>query len=210
MTATHYDGGLSLPSTVLCKVSSESAGYVTMSRVSRVEVPLHDLVGRVLGFCGKNCTKVAGILARGAMVSGDMRYRWESILVEEPELAAYLDRFPDYEPDRTFDSSRCDRILFVGERGEFEISREAGIRRRLFRRKVFWDDALAILDSLGPRCERYSFTDEADVFVAELTSRARERLREIAGRLRFTALEGQIRGLPSGRVSLFVRRPDAS
>lgn len=179
-----------------------------MSRVTRSDLPLDELLAKVLGYCGKNSAKIAGILSRGALVSGDLRYRWAPILADESDLAAHLDRFPDYEPDRPFDGSRCERILFQGERGEFEITREAGIQRRLFRRKAFWDDALVVLGDLAPKCDRYSYSDGVDVFVADLTSEARDRLREIASLLRFSSLEAQTRRLPAGRVSLFVSRAD--
>ncbi len=195
-----------LPSTISCRVSSEAAGYVTMSRVRQVEVPVHELLAKILGYCGKNSAKVAGILARGAMVSGEMRYRWAPVLVEEVELAAHLDRFPEHEPDRVFAASRCERIVLPGERGAVEISRDAGSQRRLLRRRAFWDDAVAILGGLGPRCERYSYSEGADVFVVDLTTEARDRLRKIASRLRFSTLEAQVRRLPAGRALLFTIR----
>ncbi len=179
-----------------------------MTRVARVDLPLDELLAKILGYCGKDCAKVAGILSRGALVSGDTRYRWAPIQAGKPELGAHLNRFPDHDPGRTFDGSRCERIVFPGTRGEFEIIREAGIQRRMFRRKAFWDEALAVLEGLAPKCDRYSYSDGADVFVADLSSDARERLREIAALLRFSSLETQVRNLPAGRASLFVRRTD--
>ena len=180
-----------------------------MARVARVDLPLDELLARILGYCGKDSAKVSSILSRGTLVSGDTRYRWTPIQADESELADTLNRFPDHEPGRSFDGTRCYRMVFRGTRGDFEITREAAVQRRLFRRKSFWDEALTVVESLMPRCERYSYPDATDVFSADLTADARDRLREFASLLRFSALEAQVRTLPSGRARLFVRRPDA-
>ena len=197
---------MALPAIIPCKVSSESAGYVTVSAVTRVDVPLDQLAAKILGICGKDPARISSILFRGALVQGDARYRWQSLQASDDELAALLDRFPDHNPDQDFDGSRCARMEFQGGRGEFEITREVGQQRRLFRRKAFWEEALALIQTLSPRCERYSYSDEADVFVADLTAEARESFRRLGPLLRFTSLEAQLRSLPAGRVSLFVRR----
>ena len=197
---------MALPTTIPCKVSSESAGYVTMSAVTRVDAPLNELAAKILGVCGKDPDRVSSILQRGTLVSGDTRFRWQPLQASDEELTALLGRFPDHDPDLTFDASRCVRMEFRGGRGDFEITREAGQQRRFFRRRVFWDEAMALVESLSPRCQRYSYSDEADVFAAELTAPARETLRRVAALLRYTSLEAQLRVLPPGCVSLFVPR----
>ena len=177
-----------------------------MSAVTRIDLPLLELAAKILGVCGKDPGRVASILRRGTLVSGDARYRWQPLHASDGELAALLGRFPDHDPDLAFDASCCIRMEFRGGRGEFEITREAGQRRRLFRRKTFWDEALVLVESLSPRCLRYSYSDEADVFVADLTAPARETLGRLGALLRYTSLEAQLRVLPPGRVSLIVRR----
>ena len=177
-----------------------------MSSVARVDVPLDELAAKILGVCGKDPSRISSILLRGALVKGDARYRWQPLQASDDELATLLDRFPDHKPDLEFDGSRCVRMEFRGRRGEIEITREVGQQRRLFHRKAFWADALALVQTLSPRCDRYSYSDEADVFVADLTAEARESFRRLGPLLRFTSLEAQLRSLPAGRVSLFVRR----
>lgn len=177
-----------------------------MTAVARVEVPLEELTARILGVCGKNPVRVAEILRRGTLVSGDSRFRWQPLRPMEEELAALLGRFPDHDPDLAFDASLCYRMTFRGPRGDFEITREAGLERRIFRRRAFWDDALALIGTLDPRCQRHSYSEGADVFAAELTPGARAALRELGQLLRYTALQAQLRGLPPGPVLLHATR----
>lgn len=177
-----------------------------MAAVARVDLPLEDLMAKILGVCGKDIGRVAGVLARGSLVSGDARYRWQSIQAAPNELSTLMGRFPDHDPERVFEGHLCARMTFRGGRAEVEISREAGIQRRLFRRKNFWDEVLTVISSLGPRCEQYSYSDKADVFVATLTPEARGAIRALSGLLRFTLLESRIRTLDANVVVLCVRR----
>lgn len=201
-----YDGGLALPPVIPCKVSSESAGFVTMSAVSRVDLPLEELTAKILGVCGKNRTRVAAILGRGSLVSGDQRYRWVPLEVSSGDLGTLLDRFPDHDPDRVFDAANCERMAFRGERGEFEVSRDLGSQKRLFRRSNFWDEALRLVDALTPRCERHSYSDKADIFAVRLPMTDLERLRRLGSLLRFRSLQAQVRSLRSDQVLLYVHR----
>lgn len=204
--AGEYDGRLALPKAVPCKVSSESAGYLTMAAVERREVPLIALGARILAVCGKDVGRVADILAGGRLVSGGSLFRWAPIQASAMELAGFLDNYPDDEPDRVLDPSRCTKIVLRGTRGPVEITSEIGRQRRLFRRICFWDEALKVLAGLTPRCQRYSYSDEADVFVAVLTPEARERLRSIAPLLRYSSLERSVNEIQGSRVTLFASR----
>lgn len=197
---------MALPPTIPCKVSSEAAGYVSMTAVARVNVPLEDLIAKILGVCGKDLGRIAGVLARGSLVSADSRYRWQAIRASQEDLAALVDRFPDHDPERAFDGRRCTHMTFRSGRGDLEISREAGIQRRLFRRMNFWDEALLVVSGLAPRCDQYSYSEEADVFVATLTPDARSAIRALSGLLRFTLLGARIRALDAHGVILNVQR----
>lgn len=177
-----------------------------MTAVTRVDISLHELAAKILGVCGKDPGRVSSILLRGTLVSEDARYRWHPLQPTDEELTALLGRFPDHDPDLPFDATRCVRMEFRGARGQFEIAREVGQQRRLLRRKAFWGEALALVEGLSPRCHRYSYSDEADVFVADLTAAARETLRRLGSLLRYTSLQAQLRVLPPGRVALFVPR----
>lgn len=204
--APNYHGCLALPETITCKVSSESAGYVNMAAVARVDLPLEELASKVLGVCGKDSERIARIFLRGSLVSGDSRFRWSPFSLASGQMAALLGRFPDYDPKREFDIVRCDRMLLRGMRGDFEISREVGQQRRFLRRQGFWDPALALLAEQSPRCERYSYSDCADVFAADLRGSALDRFRELGRLLRFSSLEAQVRVLPASQAALFATR----
>lgn len=203
-----YHGGLALPPSISCKVSSESAGYVSMAAVARVDLPVEALAAKILGVCGKDAGRVAAILARGSLVSGDSRYRWQSIKVGPEDMRALLDRFPDHDPDRKFDPALCARMIFRNARGDVEIDREAGRRKRLFRRKNFWDEALGLLSPLFPRCEEYSYSEAVDVFVADLTPDSRNAIRTLSPLLAFTRLEAEIGRLDAHAVALHAKRPE--
>ena len=177
-----------------------------MAAVVRVEVPLDELASKVLGICGKDPDRVARIFHRGSLVSGDSRFRWNPLTLAADDLTSLLGRFPDHDPEREFDIQQCERMLLRGGRGEFEIAREVGQQRRLLRRQNFWDPALVLLSEQAPRCERYSYSDRADVFVVDLKAEPLERFRELGSLLRFSSLEAQVRMLPASHVTLFVAR----
>lgn len=177
-----------------------------MAAVERLEVSLISLGARILAVCGKDVGRVADILAGGRLVSGGSLFRWVPIHASAMEVAALLEKYPDDEPDRVLDLSRCTKILLWGTRGPVEITAEIGQQRRLFRRHSFWDQALKLLAGLAPRYERYSYSDEADVFVAVLTPDARERLRAIASLLRYSSLERSVNEFQGNRVTIFASR----
>ena len=179
-----------------------------MVPVAAVTMTLDDLTGKILGVCGKDSGRVAAILSRGSLVSGDSRYRWSPLDASPGEVSALLGRFPDYEPDRSFAPELCVLMVFRDGRGEFEIPREIGLQKRLLRRRNFWDEALELVASLEPRCERYSYSDDADVFTVALSAESRDALGALGGLLRYSSLEARIRGLRADRLWLFSHRPD--
>ena len=177
-----------------------------MTAVRRVDMPLEELTSKILGLCGKNPRRVKDILERGTLVSGDSRFRWMPVSLATAELDALLGRFPNHEPGRAFDAAACKLMRFCGPGGNFEISREAGRQKKVFRRRAFWGEALAEIELLSPLCERYSYSGQADVFAAALTPRTLARLRPLGKLLRFSALESHVRRLDATRVVLHVSR----
>src|SRR5579863_235688 len=67
---------MSLPETVRVKLSSEAAGYVSVTPVVVREMPTRDLVELMLGITGKDEARVRDLLLRGTLVSGASRFRW--------------------------------------------------------------------------------------------------------------------------------------
>lgn len=180
---------------------------MTMSPVRRERLDLKDLVARILGVCGKNPARIATVLARGSLVSGDIRYRWPPLAASQPDLEALLEEFPDHDRRRVFDPPLCRRMTFAGPRGEFAIDRETGLQKRLFRRKSFWEEALGLIGPLSPRCQRYSYSEEADVFSVRLPPDAVRQLRRLGGLLRYSSLQSQILSLQAPEITLHVPRP---
>ena len=84
-----------LPETIPIKISSEAAGYVSMTPVARQELPLVELVERILAITGKDVVRIRKLLSRGSLVSGSSRYRWPALEVSEDDLGSLLARFPD-------------------------------------------------------------------------------------------------------------------
>lgn len=178
-----------------------------MVPVSSVTMTMEELTSKILGVCGKDLERVAALLSRGSLVSGDSRYRWSPVEASPEEISALLDRFPDYDAGRAFDPQLCVLMLFRDGRGEFEIAREVGSQKRLLRRRNFWDEAMELVSDSRPRCERYSYSDEADVFAVALSEKDCEALRGIGALLRYSSLEARIRALRTGRIWLFSHRP---
>lgn len=197
---------MALPDVIPCKVSDETAGYVNMAPVRRADLTPPELLGKILGVCGKNPGRAARILARGSLVSGDLRFRWAGLEAADEEIAEILQQFPEDDPSRTFAPEQCLRIVFHGPRGQVELTREAGRRTRVLRRRNFWDEAMPLLSRLPPRYERYSYADGCDVFAADLSREAAAGLRGRASLLRYTVLERRIANLDAASVSFYQPR----
>ena len=197
---------MALPGVIPCKVSDEAAGYLSTAPVNRVDLTSAELVGKIVGVCGKNPERVARILARGSLVNGDLRFRWVGVGAAAGEIEEFLKEFPEDDPSRTFDPQQCLRIVFHGPRGRTELTREAGRQTRALRRRNFWDEALPLLARLPLRYERYSYSDGCDVFAADLSREAAAGLRDSARLLRYTILEAQIKNLDAASVSFYQPR----
>ncbi len=177
-----------------------------MTPVNRVDLPAAELIGKILGVSGKNPDRIARILARGSLVSGDLRFRWAGMEAAAEEISELLKGLPGNDPSRTFNPKQCLRIVFHGPRGRFEMTREDCRQTRVLRRRNFWDEALPLLTRLSPRYERYSYSDGCDVFVADLSREAIEGLQDRANLIRYTVLEGQIKNLDATNISFYQFR----
>ncbi len=197
---------VALPSIIPCKVSDESAGYVNMVAVNRVDLPAETLVGKILAVTGKDVARIAKILARGSLVSDDSRFRWVGLEATGGEIADFLNTFPDDDPSQAFDPLKCLRIEFQSPRGMIEITREVGRERRALKRKNFWDEAIPLLATASARYDRYSYSDACDVFVADLSRETIDALRDRANLIRFSSIEAQIHNMSSHKVVFYQAR----
>ena len=197
---------MALPETIPTRISSEAAGYVSMTPVARREMPAVELIEQILAVTGKNPKRILAILARGTFVGGASRFRWEPIEAGEQELVPHLDRFPDPEPERPFDPQKCTLIVMHGQRGSVSLSREATSQKRLFKKRSFWDVLLPALEALSPGYERYSYSDRADVYNVRLTLDAAGELLETAKLLKYSSIMEQLSYLDATSAELFVER----
>ena len=195
-----------LPETIPIKISSEAAGYVSMTPVARQELPLVELVERILAITGKDVVRIRKLLSRGSLVSGSSRYRWPALEVSEDDLGSLLARFPDPDPARPFDAACCRRVVLRGSRGTVAIDYDAAVQRRLLRKRSYWDVLIPMLEALTPEYQRYSYADGADVYLTRLPLETAERLQHEASLLRFSTLIDQVRRLGLQDAELFVER----
>lgn len=157
---------MSLPATIRVKISSEAAGYVAMTPVVVQEIAFTDLLAYISAAAGAETSAVASMLERGVVVSGASRFRWEGFAAPHEELAALLATLPKDDPARAFDAGRCQRITFVSQARRFDLSREMGMRKRLFR-KAFWETFLPSLPAPVYVC--YLHGEKADLYKLTLT-----------------------------------------
>ena len=200
------DCGLLLPAVIACKVSSESAGYVSVAPVARVELASEDLIRRILGICGKDPDRIARILSRGSLVSEDTRFRWQGFEVSLEELSRILNNYPDSDPSREFNPAACDFIVFRNQRGDLKLTREIGSERRFLKKSSFWDLLLELASTESPGYERYSYADKADVFTLESSGDSCSRVRELCSLLRYRALIIRIRRMNVITLNFYLHR----
>ncbi len=195
---------MGLPETVRVKLSSEEAGAISLTQVVVRDIPLRELVEHMLGFTGKDETRVRELLQRGSLVSGASRFRWQGWDPGPEGLRPIFETFPDAQPERPFVPELCTRATLRGGR-VVELPREAGERKSLFRRRTFWD-VLMELAAGGVRYVDYSYRDRADWYQLAFTAPALHTLRAAAELVAFSTLRDQIRAASFESADLFVIR----
>jgi hypothetical protein len=167
------------PEVIPVRRTEEEAGYVSIRPVVRQNFRLNDLLGLVLGVTGKHPERIRQILRSGGVSFHSYRYWWEGFQLEEQELATLLARFPDADPSRVFRPEACTAIVLEaggsparpdlsGPRPILELERAAASRKRLFRRRSFWDALLAAAASGSLAYGGYSYQWRADLYRRDL------------------------------------------
>lgn len=201
---------MSLPETVRVKLSSEAAGYVSITPVVVREMSTRELVEHMIAITGKNEARVRDLLLRGTLVSGASRFRWTGWEADAQAVGLLLATFPDPDPTRPFTADRCVRAVLRGGRLPIGIPREIGSRRgpvaRILRRKSFWDLLMRIVGAGEPRYSDYSYRERADVYQVSLDAAESQLVRESSRLVRYSALEAQIRNAPLESMELYVER----
>jgi hypothetical protein len=197
---------LPFPEKIPVKISSEAAGYVSITPVVAEQMRAPDLIEHILRVAGKDVARAQEILRQGIVVSGASRIRWSPIEASSEEIAGAFAAFPDPEPGRPFDASKCVRAALEGGRAVIELPREAASRKRWFRRQSFWETLMETASRLPLKYQQYSYGDRADVYRGELPLEPARILRERAWMLRYASLEMQVREYAYDRIGLWVAR----
>ncbi len=195
-----------LPEIVHVKVSSEDAGYISLTAVVAREMPIGELVEAMLGVAGRDTTRIAELLRRGSLVSGASRLRWAGFEASPAELSALLEKLPGPDPGRPFDASRATGAVLCGGGARIEIDRDAASKRRALHRHSFWEALMEAVRSATARYVDYSYKHRADVFAVTVPSAAAARLREDAGLIAYSALEESVRRMPVSEIEFTVPR----
>jgi hypothetical protein len=196
-----------LPEAIRVKLSSEAAEYVSLTPVVVREMPTRELVELMLGLTGKDVGRIHELLLRGTLVSGASRFRWPGWDADPASIQAALDTFPDPDPSRPFSSDLCVRVVLKGAGSRIDLPREIAAQRRLFRGKSYWDVLMAFAAGVAARYIDYSYRERADCYIAEVLPGAALELRRNARLMKYSSIEGQIRGAALEAVELYVRRP---
>ena len=192
-----------LPSELRVRISSEAAGSIAMTGVAVRSLPIRDLIEQALGAAGKDAARVREILKRGSLVAGESRLRWEGIDADDESIRAVLATFPDPDPACPFDPEQCFHAQLSTGALHLDVSRDLARRRRLFRKRSFWD----ALMSLRPEYAHYSYKLRCDVYRVMLDGQSLRQIHDATVWLRSRALAEQIRAMSCDRIDLFVRRP---
>lgn len=195
-----------LPEIVRVKLSSEAAGSVSLTPVVAQDLPLAGLLAVIMTAASEEPARVGEILKRGSVVSGATRYRWSPLAASLEDLAAAMAALPRSDPTRPFAAASCLRVVIHSGRAQVEIHREAGLRRRLFRRACFWDAVLAIASAMPPRYVRYVHRDKEDRYTVQLDERASRELQAAAALLAFSTPAQQIAQHKPESVDFYVPR----
>ena len=195
-----------LPDEVRVKVSSEAAGSIAITGVSLQTLPVRGLVEQMLGVTGKDRARIQEILRRGSLVAGESRLRWEGFEAEAAGLDRVLDTFPDPDPELAFAPSRCFHIQLLAGRERLDLPRSVAARRRLFRRRSFWDAAMEMAVSAAPEYVEYSYRLRCDHYRIALDLARMQALEAAAGLLKYPQIAARVRNTPFDTLELFVRR----
>lgn len=196
-----------LPATVRVKISTEAADTISLTPVVTRDIPFAELFDSIVAITGKQPDRVCELIARGSLVSGGSRLRWQGWPASPDDVGRLLAAFPDPEPSRPFDPASCTKAVLRAPLGSIEITRETGARRRFLRRSSFWDALLALAARMpGPRYVEYSYRERADRYRLPLAAAQRATLVESAGLLVYSALAAQIARQPAESVDFLTPR----
>lgn len=184
---------MALPESIIVKISTEAAGAITLTPVVAREMTVLDLVDEIVSVTAKDAPRLDAILRRGSFVSGGSRFRWIPLAPEPADIEALLSAFPDPEPSRPFEQQRCIRAVICGDGWRTPIERDAGARRRIWKRRSFWDELMSAAAGGALEYGGYSYRERADIYRMPVPAPLSAHLQDCAGLLPFDAMAARIR-----------------
>jgi hypothetical protein len=197
-----------LPETIPVRYTEEEAGYVTVRPVVRQTFRLDQLLDMILSVTGKDAARIQQILHSGTIVYHFFRYSWQGFEAGEAELSMALARFPDADPSRPFDAGECTLVIFESggthPKHLLEVDRAAGLKRRIFRGKSFWERLGDIASGKKPTYQGYFYNHRADIYRLDLNRENIAEITQAAERLATGKLRFALRVLSDASRILFV------
>jgi hypothetical protein len=193
-----------VPPVVEVKISSEQAGSIAITPVVAQQMSAGELIGTTLAAVGKDRARIVEVLRRGTVVVGATRFRWQRIDASEEELDPLLATFPDPSPSRRFDPERCREMRLQGPGATIVVTREAGSKKRWFRRASLWEELMRLVGE--PVYETYSYREQSDLYVTHLNGETAARVRGASSLASFSSLEQQIARASVQRIECLVTR----
>ncbi|MCE5306652.1 MAG: hypothetical protein LLG20_03325 [Acidobacteriales bacterium] len=191
---------------VTVKISSEAAGYISITQVVVQQMPLIELVETILGVTGKHTERVRETLRLGVLVAGGARYRWQGWEEDAGSIRGLLEAFPDSDPSRAFREDLCLRAVLSGPRCRVEIPRKIAAARPLLRGRSFWDALMAMAGAAQPHYVEYSYRQKADCFHVDLDRGMNAVLLEAAKLLCHRGLRVRVASGDFDRIELHAAR----
>ena len=174
---------------------------IAMTPVVAQDLELRELIDVLLSTTGKDMPRIQELLRRGSIVHGLSRYRWQAIDLGVEELRSIVASFPDPDPSISFRAEHCTQIVLIGSTTRLPLPKDAAAKRRLFKRRSFWDKLLEATPS--PGYVNYSYREKADIFRAPI---APGHVREAASLLTYSTLVRQLESATIETIEFFVPR----
>jgi len=195
-----------LPDPLRVKLSTEAAEYVALTPVVIQDMPLREVVERIVCVTGKNAERVCEILHRGSLVSGSSRLRWQPLSVAPADLDEHFRALPDDDPDRPFQPALCIRFALLGGTARIELPRTSAEERRFFRGRSFWQEVHDIASASSAEYCGYVYRERADRYRVYLVQEQRQRLRDAAGLLRYARIVRQVETIAFDCIDFLIPR----
>lgn len=179
-------GAVALPETIAVKYTEEEAEYLSMRPVVRQTFRAAELVDMIVRVSGKDSERVQQILRSGTIVFHSFRYWWQGFEPDAAALREILATYPDADAARAFRSEECSEIILESSgstaRHSLRVTREEASKRRLLRRRSFWDSLIDFTKTSAPRYREYSYALHGDIYAVALTAEQVGRLARDASR----------------------------